>query len=170
MRAGSSASRACRAVLFPDPPRAIPHARLLNVSCRTVHLAAFGLVLGGHAWGIEADRLLPPLWITVGSGVALMALELLASARWLLEGRGLLVLLKLGLLLLVPLAWEHRLPILLAVVGVASVGSHMPARFRHASLLSIWWIAMDRVGSARAALAGCGQLTFNGLFGKGERP
>ncbi|MBI4611671.1 MAG: hypothetical protein HY726_22000 [Candidatus Rokubacteria bacterium] len=148
----------------------IPHARLLNVVCRTVHLAAFGLVLGGHAWGIEADRLLPPLWITIGSGVALMALELLASAHWLLEGRGLMVLLKLGLLLLVPLAWEHRLPILLAVVAVASVGSHMPARFRHASLLSVGLAVTARLGGAPAPGVGCGQLASTGLFGKGERP
>jgi hypothetical protein len=155
------------AALFPDPPRRIPHARLLNVSCRTVHIAAFGLLLGGHAWGIEADRLLPPLWITIGSGVALMVL---ASAHWLLEGRGLMVLLKLGLLLLVPLAWEHRLPILLAVVAVASVGSHMPARFRHASLLSIWLTAKEKVGFATAYVPGSGQLASTGLFGKGERP
>lgn len=170
MSGSSLPSRTWRATLFPDPPRKVRHARLLNVSCRTVHLAAFGLLLGGHAWDVEADRLFRTLWVTISSGVALIALESLASARWLLEGRGLMVSLKLGLLLLVPLAWEHRLPILLAVVAVASVGSHMPARFRHASLLSIWSTAKEKVGFASADVTDCRQLPSTGRFGKGERP
>lgn len=170
MRAGSSRSRAWLAALFPDPPRTIPHARLLNISCRTVHLAGFSLLLGGHAWGVEAHRLLPALWVTILSGVTLMALESHASARWLFEGRGLMVVLKLGLLLVVPFAWEHRLPLLLAVVVIASVGSHMPARFRHASLLSIWPTAKDRLGNATAHAAAAAKLPSTGLFDIGERP
>lgn len=115
--------------------------RLLAVGCRTVHLAAFGMLVGGHGFGIEAERLLPALWITVASGAALLAVESLGGVAWLLEGRGLMVLLKLGLLLLVPLAWDHRFFLLLAVVTVASIGSHLPRRFRHTSLLSIWTAA-----------------------------
>lgn len=168
MSTASPLSRILRAALFPDPPRRIPHARLLNVLCRTVHLAAFGLLLGGHAWGVEADRLLAVLWATIGSGLALMALELLASARWLLEARGLMVLLKLGLLLLVPLAWEHRFPILLTIVAIASVGSHMPARFRHASLLAALETVKEKAGLTSADMAGSGPLTSSGFSGKGE--
>lgn len=166
MSAGSSCPRTWRGMLFPHPPRTIPHARLFNVSFRTVHLAAFGLVLGGHAWGVGADRLLPALWGTIASGAALMALESLASARWLVEGRGLMVLLKLGLLLLVPFVWEHRLPILLAVVAIASVSSHMPARLRHAALPSIWLTAKEEVGLVSADVAA--PLSSTGLLGKGE--
>lgn len=168
MRAGSFPSRAWRAVLFPDPPRTIPHARLLNISCRTVHLAAFGMLLGGHAWDVEAHRLSLALWLTIASGVALMTLELLAGAHWLLEARGLMVLLKLGLLLLVPLVWEHRLFLLLAVVAVASVGSHMPARFRHASLLAALKTAGEKAALPSADMAGAGPLTSSGLSGNGE--
>lgn len=133
-----------RTALFPDPPRTIPHARLLNVACRTIHLAAFGLLLGGHVWGVDADRLLPVLWLTIGSGLALMALETVVSVRWLLEVRGLAVLLKLGLLLLVPYSWEHRVLLLMAIVVVASVSSHMPARFRHASVITIAGVTPNR--------------------------
>jgi len=64
-----------------------------------------------------------------------MALELFKTARWLVLGKGLAVLLKLGLLLLVPVFWEARLPLLLAVTVIASVGAHMPSRYRHYSLL-----------------------------------
>ncbi|MFQ5830183.1 MAG: hypothetical protein ACE5JD_13655 [Candidatus Methylomirabilia bacterium] len=113
----------------------VPHERAWNVALRTVHLMAFGLLLGGHAWDVEADRLLAAFWVTMGSGAALMGLELLKTFEWLFLGKGVMVLAKLGLLLLVPVLWEARLPLLLAVVAVASVGSHMPARFRHYSLL-----------------------------------
>jgi hypothetical protein len=42
---------------------------------------------------------------------------------------------KLALLCAVPFAWGYRLPILLAVLIIGSVGSHMPKKFRHFSLL-----------------------------------
>jgi hypothetical protein len=46
-----------------------------------------------------------------------------------------MLLLKLALLCLVPFVWDLRLPILLAAVALASVESHMPARFRHYSFV-----------------------------------
>jgi hypothetical protein len=117
------------------PRRPVTAARLASVLCRTVHLAAFAVLFGGHVWGVSPDRLLPALWLTLGSGVALMAFEMRVGARWLRQGRGLVVLVKLGVLALVPLAWEHRVPILLLVVVLGAVGSHLPARFRHATPL-----------------------------------
>ena len=42
---------------------------------------------------------------------------------------------KLALLCVVPLAWDYRLPMLLAVVVLASVGSHMSARYRYYSVV-----------------------------------
>lgn len=108
--------------------------RLMNVACRTVHLAAFALLLGGHYWAIDVGQLRVTLWVTIASGVALAALEVAADPRWLVEARGLMAGLKLGLVLLVPFAWDHRVAILMAVVVIGSVGSHMPRWFRHASL------------------------------------
>jgi hypothetical protein len=96
---------------------------------------AFGLLLGGHAWEVDPARLLPVLWVTVLSGAGLMGIELYKSVHWLFLGKGLMVLAKLALLSSVPLFWEARLPLLLLVVAVASVGAHMPARYRHYSVL-----------------------------------
>jgi len=119
----------------PDPPRTIRHERWWNVTLRTVHLVGFGLLLGGHAWGVEPASLETTLWTVILSGAGLMALELFKTARWLVLGKGVAVLLKLGLLLLVPFFWEARLPLLLAVTVIASIGAHMPSRYRHYSLL-----------------------------------
>jgi len=121
--------------LAPDAPRRVPHARAWNVGLRTLHLMAFGILLGGHFWGVQADLLYPSLAITVASGAALMGLEIYQNAQWLFLVKGLAVLAKLVLLLLVPFFWEARVPILFAVVALSSIGAHMPARFRHYSVL-----------------------------------
>ena len=103
---------------------------------RTLHLASFGILLGGHAFGIESDRLLPALYLTIASGIGLMAIEIaIIGPHWLFMGKGATVLVKLLILLAVPSVWDYRLPLLLLVVVLASVGSHMPARYRHYSLL-----------------------------------
>jgi hypothetical protein len=110
--------------------RRVPHERAWNVGLRTIHLMAFGTLLGGHVWGVAPERLWPALGTTAASGLALVALELYRDLGWLFLGKGLVVLAKLLLLLTVPVFWEARVPILLLVVALASVGAHMPARYR----------------------------------------
>lgn len=122
-------------VLFPDPPRTIPAHRALSIALRTAHLGAFGTLLGGHVFNVDHLRLLPFLYATIITGVALMGLELAATCAWLFMGKGVAVVAKLGLLAMIPLFWEQRVWILLGVLIVASVASHMPSRFRHCSLL-----------------------------------
>ncbi len=96
----------------------------------------FGALLGGHLFEVDSSRLLPFVLATIASGGALMALELYSTCAWLFMGKGAAVVLKLVLLLMVPVFWEHRVAILLLVVLVASVAAHMPSRFRHFSLLT----------------------------------
>jgi hypothetical protein len=122
-------------LLFPDPPRPIPAHRALGIALRTAHLMCFGTLLGGHVFDVEAQRLFPFLLATIATGVALMALELVSTCAWLFTGKGVMVLAKLLLLLAIPLFWEHRVGLLLATIVIASVGSHMPARFRHYSFV-----------------------------------
>jgi hypothetical protein len=110
--------------------------RAWNITLRTAHIAAMGVLLGGHAFDVPRDDLLPALWFTVVTGIALAAVESGGSLIWLHQGRGLATLAKLGLILCVPFFWDYRLPILLAVVVIASVASHMPARFRYYSVLT----------------------------------
>lgn len=124
-----------RTLLFPDPPRRIPRHRALGLTLRTAHLMTFGALLGGHLFDVDPARLTPFLIATIVSGGALLALELASTCAWLFTGKGLMVLTKLLILLMVPFFWEHRVFLLLLTVAVASVGSHMPARFRHRCFL-----------------------------------
>jgi len=122
-------------VLLPHPPRRLPHARAWNVASRTIHLAAVSVLVGGHVFDAPPERLEPWLWLAVASGAVLIAIEVYGTFDWLAQGSGLFVLAKLALLLTIPFAWSWRVPILFAAVALAGVGSHMPGRYRHYSLI-----------------------------------
>lgn len=115
--------------------------RLVNVGCRTLHLVGVSALFGGVLWGVPPERLGPALWVTVASGVGLLVVEALTGAVWLWEGRGLMVLVKLGILLIVPFAGTYAVGLLSLAMVVAAAGSHLPAGVRHA----VW------VPAARAA-------------------
>lgn len=109
--------------------------RALNIALRTAHIAAMGTLLGGYAFDVSPERLKPSLWLTIGTGVALVAVEAGPRLLWFHQGRGLMTLAKLALTCAVPLLWDYRLPILLTVIVLGSVGSHMPARYRYYSVI-----------------------------------
>ena len=109
--------------------------RALNIALRTAHIATMGILLGGHAFNVPREKLLPSLWLTIATGVALAVVEAGPSLVWFHQLRGLMTLAKLGLLCIIPLCWNYRLAVLLAIVVLASVGSHMPARFRYYSVV-----------------------------------
>ena len=119
----------------PMEPFAVPHARLYKVALRTAHLMAISILVGGHAFDAPASALKPLLYVAIATGAGMIVLETGPSLHFLFEGWGVLLVGKLVLLCCIPFAWKQRFPILLAVVAIASIGSHMPARFRHYSLL-----------------------------------
>jgi hypothetical protein len=122
-------------LLFPDPPRRLIGARGWNITFRTAHIAVTGVLVGGHVFDVPAERLLGWLYAAILTGAVLVLLEAFPHTRWLYQGRGVMVLVKLGLLCLIPFMWRYRVPILVCVIVLGSVGSHMPARFRYYSLL-----------------------------------
>jgi hypothetical protein len=128
-------ARTLSAILFPATPRHIPYERGINIALRTAHLMTTGILLGGHAFGVPADRLIPFLYLTIASGAGMILLELYSSCRWIYLGKGVTVILKLALVIAAGVWWEHRVLLLLLVVLIGSVGSHMPARFRYYSFL-----------------------------------
>jgi hypothetical protein len=133
-------------------PRAVPGRRALGIAFRTVHIASFGALLGGQLFAVDPERLGPWLLATVLSGGALVALELASTGAWLTTVKGLAVVAKLALLAGFALVPEHRVTILLLVVILASVSSHMPARYRHHQLVAAWREPEDsrsRLGPSR---------------------
>lgn len=118
-----------------ETPRTLPAARLCKVGLRTAHLMATSLLVGGYAFNVSAPRLAPWLYVAIATGVAMIFFEAYPKLDFVFEGWGLMTLVKLGLLCVMGVTVRARMPILLAVVAVASIGSHMPRRWRHYSLL-----------------------------------
>ena len=123
-------------LLLPEKKRHLPGERGVRTALRTVHLAAIAVLLGGHFFEVPAERLYAPLAWTIGSGAILILLEVYGSFDWFAQVIGLATLSKLLLLLLVPLFWEQRIWLLLAVLVIASVNTHMPSQYRHFSILT----------------------------------
>jgi hypothetical protein len=109
--------------------------RALNIALRTTHIAAMGVLVGGHAFDVSPERLTVSLWLAIGTGVALVAVEAGPRLLWFHQARGVMTLVKLALICAVPLAWDYRLPILITVIVIASIASHMPGRMRHYSVV-----------------------------------
>ncbi len=122
-------------LLFPSPPRSLPGNRGISILFRTAHLLASGLLLGGHAFDAEPERLVMCLYATVASGVGLIVLEVYRSCDWAYQGMGALVIVKTVVTAAAAVWWEQRVPLLFLVVILGSLGSHMPSRYRHYSLL-----------------------------------
>ena len=123
--------------------------RWWNIAFRTAHIAAMGVLLGGHVYAEAPEqRLLLSLGLTVGTGAVLALSEIGPGWLWFHQLRGLMTMGKIGLMCSVALLWPLRVPILLGVVVIASVGSHMPARFRY---YSVWYRQVMRGGCGPGA-------------------
>lgn len=112
----------------------LPYTRGISILFRTVHIAAIGILVGGHVFAAPEARLLPFLYLSIVSGAGLIGIELYSSCKWFYQGKGILVLLKLLLVAAVGVFWEQRVWLLLIAVIIGSVGSHMPGRFRYYSI------------------------------------
>jgi hypothetical protein len=117
-----------------ETARPTPWRRCWNIGFRTAHIGVTSVLFGGHVFGITAQRLLPWLYMTIATGAVLVVIEAYPNWRWCLEGRGAMPIAKVLLMCLVPWFWDYRVPILIAVVVIGSVGSHMPRRLRYRSL------------------------------------
>ena len=71
------------------------------------------------------------LYLSIGTGAGMCALEAYPNRHFFYEGWALLLWLKLALLTSVLVFWSDRIPLLIAVVVIASVGSHLPRTLRH---------------------------------------
>jgi hypothetical protein len=123
------------AFLFPDEPRRLPGGRSLNIGLRTAHLLAASILLGGHVFAVSADQLIAWLWLTILTGAGLIFQEMYRSFRWAYQLMGVLVEVKLVLILAAGVFWDQRVPLLMLVIVLGSVGSHLPARYRHFSFV-----------------------------------
>lgn len=116
------------------PLRSFPGIRWVRISLRTAHLIAMGLLVGGVAVGTPIDQLAFALWATLVSGGLFVVIELYQSLNFLVQVKGVVVLLKLLLLIAAIEFPGSALPMLIAAIVIGGMSSHMPGRYRHYSL------------------------------------
>jgi hypothetical protein len=105
--------------------------RVYKLLARTVHLIAIAGLVGGHMFSAPLAPLRLLLYLSIVTGVAMCALEAYPNRHFFYEGWALLLWLKLVVLMLVPVLWSARKPILIVALVIASLGSHMPRALRH---------------------------------------
>jgi hypothetical protein len=111
---------------------------------RTLHILTAGILLGGLVFYQPASALEPWLWLTVISGLFLLATDVHASLAVLFEMRGIATLIKIMLLILAGAFQEACIPLLVTVIIIGAVVSHMPKRYRHKVLLFPDYIIPDQ--------------------------
>jgi hypothetical protein len=77
--------------------------------------------------------------IAAVSGLLLLLTDLHASFALVFEWRGLSIISKIGLLLLLPVAPGYEIYILGAILTIGSLSSHLSRKFRH----RMWWTLPD---------------------------
>ena len=119
--------------LFPEESRSFPGMRWVNIGLRTLHL--IGLAGIGGAWLNPAQPVawLPYVWLTLLSGGGLMGLSLYSNGIWLLQLRGMVILFKLVLLLLMIFIPQTSLAVVITVIVLSSVIAHAPGNLRYFS-------------------------------------
>ncbi len=121
--------------LFPDKQRDLPFRLAIRISFRTLHILSVGVLLGGHIFNIPVLTLEPWLWGAIITGTLILLTDLHSSFAVLIELRGVAILVKIALLLLIPFFWEQRVEILIFILIIGSVSSHLPKRYRHKLLI-----------------------------------
>lgn len=119
------------ALLFPERYRYLPANRLINVLLRSCHILGFAVYTGGFWFDQPVALLAPWFWLAVGTGIAMVLIELYGSFSFVIELRGLAVFFKLGLLALAPDSGEAGRWLLAGVIVLASITSHMRGVYRH---------------------------------------
>lgn len=87
-------------------------------------------------FGVPETALRVFLWLAIGSGAVLIFTEIYPSGHWLHQNCAIAVYTKLLLLCAIPFVWDYRVPILIAVIVIASVFSHAPRTVRHYSVVT----------------------------------
>ncbi len=118
-----------------SPPRDFPYRRTVRILLRSAHIFATGTLVGGYIFDQPTAVLMPWLWGSAVSGILLLATDLHTGIAVLCEARGVAVIAKVVLLLLIPVFWEARIPLLVFILLIGAVSSHMPKRIRHRVLI-----------------------------------
>ena len=108
--------------------------RWSKISLRSLHLLAIAGVGGGILFALEKDLWINYWWLALVSGVLMMLMDITANPVWIVQVRGIVIMLKLLLLALLGSnpGWDSFL--LAVIIIISAVISHAPGKLRYYSL------------------------------------
>lgn len=133
-----------RDTFLPAEPRDFPGRRMTRSVLRTIHILAGGVLIGAYLFQQEAATLQAWYLGATISGLLLFLTDLHASFAVLFEWRGLSIISKIALLLLLPMLPGLEVPILVLILVIGSLSSHLSRRFRHRLWLEIPGVIKDQ--------------------------
>lgn len=117
-------------ILFPREPRTFYGQRWVNIGMRCAHLVGIAGIGGGFLFGLDAGFWSLYWQLTVFSGVALSLVYIWSNGAWLLEMKGLAIVLKLVVLTVGLLIPDLRPTAFILVIIMSGLIAHAPARVR----------------------------------------
>ena len=109
--------------------------RTLDVALRTAHVAVTSVVFGGAVYGIPFRQLSSWFHLATATGCALIVSEVYHWPHWPYQGRGVMGLIHIGLLVIIYVRPDVLVPVLIMVLVFGMVGSHMPKKLRYWSFI-----------------------------------
>jgi hypothetical protein len=107
--------------------------RAVEILCRTSHIGAMAILLGGHHFAVAHGSLLPWKILTAVTGAVLLVTEVRHSRHWVYQGRGIVTMLHVGVLALLAFPGIAQ-PAMVTALVIGSIGSHLPRSVRKWSL------------------------------------
>jgi hypothetical protein len=108
--------------------------RWSKISLRTLHLLAVAGVGGGVLFALEKDLWINYWWLALVSGILMMLMDIAANPVWIVQARGVVILLKLILLALLGINPDWDSFLLAVIIIISAVISHAPGKLRYYSL------------------------------------
>ncbi|MDF1798364.1 MAG: hypothetical protein P1V81_04240 [Planctomycetota bacterium] len=124
------------ALLFPARPRRLPGHRAIKILLRAMHALSAGILVGAYLLDASPAEESRWLLLTVGTGCLMLLLDLVESAAFLLQVRGVVLVVKLIAVAALGLFGDAGGEMLAAVFLLAVVSSHAPSKVRYHLLVS----------------------------------
>lgn len=117
-------------ILFPNPVREFRGQRWVNIGLRCVHLVGVVGIAGGFLFSLESASWTPYWHLALASGIALSAIYAWTTAAWLLELKGLAIVIKTLLLAAALAVPDLKEEIFITIIVMSGLIAHAPARVR----------------------------------------
>jgi len=102
---------------------------------RSAHLVGVGGIGGAFLYDGPREIWMPFMILTIVSGILLVALDLWSTRYWLVEIRGVAIILKVLLLGLIRVIDQLHAEVFILVIVISAVSAHAPAAVRY---YSVW--------------------------------